>query len=141
MPDYFVYVLASHSRRLYIGITNDLLRRVAEHREGMDTFTSKYRITRLVYFETTSNVMSAIEREKQLKGWVRKKKIAFIETENTLWQDLAAGWFEETTCHPEKRSEPPCYPEERSELPCHPEERSDEGSTLSFPKPATKNGR
>jgi putative endonuclease len=93
MRQFYVYLLASHSRRLYIGVTNNLLRRVAEHREGMCDFTSKYQITRLVYFETTANVISAIEREKELKGWVRKKKVELIERVNPAWRDLAADLF------------------------------------------------
>jgi putative endonuclease len=93
MRQFYVYLLASHSRRLYTGVTNNLLRRVAEHREGMCDFTSKYQITRLVYFETTANVMSAIEREKELKGWVRKKKVELIERVNPAWRDLAADLF------------------------------------------------
>ena len=93
MRQFYVYLLASHSRRLYIGVTNDLLRRVAEHREGMCEFTAKYQITRLVHFETSDNVMSAIVREKELKGWLRRKKVELIEKENPFWQDLAVDWF------------------------------------------------
>jgi putative endonuclease len=93
MRQFFVYLLASHSRRLYIGVTNNLLRRVAEHREGMCEFTSSYQITRLVYFETWANAMSAIAREKELKGWLRRRKVELIEKENPFWQDLAANWF------------------------------------------------
>jgi putative endonuclease len=88
-----VYILASHSRRLYIGVTNDLTRRVAQHREGMDTFTSEYQITRLVHFESSSDVMSAIAREKELKGWLSRRKIELIERENPFWQNLAVDWF------------------------------------------------
>ena len=93
MRQFYVYLLASHSRRLYIGVTNDLLRRIAEHREGMCDFTSRYQITRLMYFETTENAMSAIAREKEIKGWLRRRKIELIEKENPAWQDLAADWF------------------------------------------------
>ena len=93
MRPFYVYLLASHSRRLYVGITNDLLRRVAEHRKGLCTFTARYHITRLVYFESTGNVMGAIEREKQLKGWLRRRKVELIESTNPLWEDLAADWF------------------------------------------------
>jgi putative endonuclease len=95
MRQYYVYILASHSRRLYIGVTNDLCRRVAEHREGMDAFTSKYQITRLVHFETSSDVVSAIVREKELKGWLRSRRVELIESANPSWLDLAAGWFDE----------------------------------------------
>ena len=93
MRQFYVYLLASHSRRLYVGVTNDLLRRVAEHRDGLSAFTARYHITRLVYFESTENVMSAIEREKQLKGWLRRRKVELIESQNPFWEDLAADWF------------------------------------------------
>lgn len=93
MRQFYVYLLASHSRRLYIGVTNDLLRRIAEHRDGMCEFTSRYQITRLVYFETSGNVLSAIAREKELKGWVRRRKVELIEKHNPFWRDLAEGWF------------------------------------------------
>jgi putative endonuclease len=79
---YFVYILASSSRRLYIGVTNDLLRRVWEHRhKRVPGFSARYNITSLVFFESTSDVRSAIRREKELKGWRREKKIALIERE------------------------------------------------------------
>ena|SRR5947209_4987310 len=90
---FFVYLLASHSRRIYVGVTNDLLRRVAEHRAGRCAFTARYHITCLVHFETSENVISAIAREKELKGWLRRTKIELIESSNPAWQDLAEGWF------------------------------------------------
>ena len=93
MRQFLVYLLASHSRRLYVGVTNDLLRRVTEHRQGLCTFTARYHITRLVYFESTGNVRSAIEREKQLKGWLRRRKVELIEAANPFWEDLAEDWF------------------------------------------------
>jgi putative endonuclease len=87
---YYVYILASKSRRLYIGMTNDLSRRIWEHKNKVvEGFTKQYNIDRLVYFEETSDVRSAIEREKQLKGWGREKKITLIETINAAWEDLA----------------------------------------------------
>ena len=93
---YYVYILANISRRLYIGITNNLERRVYEHkRKLIPGFTSEYNITRLVYVETTSDVTAAIGREKQLKGRLRSKKMALIETQNPGWEDLSAGWFED----------------------------------------------
>ena len=92
---YYVYILASHSRCLYIGVTNDLLRRLWEHREKLfPGFSADYSTTSLVYYETTGDVRSAISREKQLKRWRRDKKIALIERENPAWWDLAAGWFD-----------------------------------------------
>ncbi len=78
-------------------MTNDLMRRVSEHKEGKSSgFTQKYKTKRLVYFEDTRNVKAAIEREKQIKGWVRKKKIELIESMNPKWEDLSREWFENT---------------------------------------------
>ena len=77
------------SRTLYTGITNNLMKRVYEHKNKLiDGFTKKYNITRLVYFEVFNNIEDAIRREKQIKGWVRKKKIALIESINPEWKDL-----------------------------------------------------
>lgn len=87
---YYVYILASKSRRLYIGVTNNLERRMWEHKnKAVEGFTKQYNIDRLVYFEDTTDVRSAIEREKQLKGWRREKKITLIEDTNTAWEDLS----------------------------------------------------
>jgi putative endonuclease len=87
---YTVCILASVSRRLYIGVTNDLEHRILQHRVGLtQAFTARYRVTRLVYFEQTSDVKAAIEREKQLKSWRRERKIALIESVNAGWLDLA----------------------------------------------------
>ena len=80
---YYVYIVASRSRTLYIGVTNRLLARVQEHREGTaDGFTKQYQCHRLVYYETYQYINLAITREKQLKCWIRKKKVALIEKEN-----------------------------------------------------------
>ena len=77
------------SRTLYTGVTNNLMRRVYEHKNKLiDGFTKKYKITRLAYFEVFNNIEDAIRREKQIKGWVRKKKIALIESINPEWKDL-----------------------------------------------------
>jgi putative endonuclease len=90
---YHVYILSSRSRCIYIGITNDLLRRLAEHRRGaIPGFTKKYRITRLVHFEAYESVTTAITREKQLKRWPRPRKNKLIERNNPAWDDLAANW-------------------------------------------------
>jgi len=90
---YFVYIIASRSRTLYVGVTNDLERRVYEHKHKLISgFTAKYKITRLVHFEETEDVMSAIEREKQIKGWTRAKKVALVEAANPTWEDLAEEW-------------------------------------------------
>lgn len=89
----YVYVMSNVARTLYVGVTNDLMRRVQEHKLGsVPGFTAKYRLTRLVYFETTPYVLNAISREKQLKGWTRSKKLALIESLNPGWSDLAAEW-------------------------------------------------
>jgi putative endonuclease len=96
MRQFYVYILASRSRRLYVGVTNDLLVRLAQQRDGQCTFTARYRISRLVYFECTANVMSAIAREKQIKAWRRAKRVALIERSNPTWDDLAAAWLPET---------------------------------------------
>jgi len=89
---YFVYIMASHSRRLYTGVTSELTRRAFEHRSGaVSGFTSRYHVDRLVYFEETNDPKVAIAREKQIKGWKREKKIALIESANPGWADLAPG--------------------------------------------------
>jgi putative endonuclease len=88
----YVYILASRSRCLYIGVTNNLARRVWQHRAGLGDFTSRYRIHRLVYYERVGPPRVAIAREKQLKGWVRRKKVALVKAMNPEWRDLAEGW-------------------------------------------------
>jgi putative endonuclease len=91
---YYIYIMASRSRTLCTGITNRLLERVKQHREGrFPGFTSQFRIHRLVYFETYRDVKAAIAREKQIKSLARAKKIALIEARNPTWEDLAAEWF------------------------------------------------
>jgi putative endonuclease len=97
MHRYFVYILASKSRRLYIGVTNDLLRRVFEHQKHLVLgFTAQYRIHRLVYFEETDYVHAALAREKEIKGWRREKKVVLIEGSNPTWEDLSNGWYDST---------------------------------------------
>ena len=86
---YHVYAMASASRRLYIGVTGHLARRVHAHRFGeIDGFTKKYHMTRMVYAESTSDVMAAIRREIQIKGWVRARKLELIQSLNPEWRDL-----------------------------------------------------
>ena len=95
MKTYYVYIMTNKSRTLYTGVTNDLRRRVYEHQHKLvPGFTSKYNITQLVYFEETSDVRLAIAREKQIKGWLRAKKIALIESMNPTWKDLSAEWLD-----------------------------------------------
>jgi putative endonuclease len=97
---YHIYILASRSRVLYIGVTNDLIGRIAQHRDGSaPSSTAKYRIHRLVYQEAFENIRAAIAREKQIKSWARVKKIEVIEAQNPTWVDLAADWF---PCYPRK---------------------------------------
>lgn len=90
---FFVYILGDRSRNLYVGLTNDLRRRVAEHREHRPgTYTGRYNIDRLLYFERYQYVRSAIAREKELKDWNRALKVELIEKGNPTWEDLAAEW-------------------------------------------------
>jgi putative endonuclease len=102
MQTYYVYILASLSRRLYVGVTNDLRRRVWEHKSGIiQGHTSDYRIIRLVYFEQTGDAATAITREKQLKRWPRWRKERLIEGQNAGWLDLSVDWFAPTGSRPD----------------------------------------
>jgi putative endonuclease len=90
---YYVYIMTSKSGTLYTGMTNNLQRRVYQHKNKLiEGFTKKYNVTRLVHHETFNNVHDAIRREKQIKGWVRRKKIALIESSNPKWRDLSEDW-------------------------------------------------
>ncbi len=95
MKKYYVYILTNRNNKvLYTGITNDLKRRMYEHKNKLTKgFTSKYNVNKLLYFEESRNVNSAIFREKQIKGWLRKKKIYLIESINPNWDDLSSNWF------------------------------------------------
>ncbi len=90
LNSYYVYILASKKNgTLYVGVTNDILRRVNEHKtDVISGFTKKYQIHSLVYFEETNDIMSALTREKQLKSWRRSWKIKLIEKDNPVWRDL-----------------------------------------------------
>lgn len=91
---YFVYILSSKSRAIYIGVTSDLIGRIYQHRtHATKGHTARYHINRLVYFESTEDVYAAIEREKQLKAFRREKKVRLIESSNRTWSDLSADWF------------------------------------------------
>ncbi len=91
---YYFYLMASASRVLYAGVTNDLQRRVWEHKKKVvPGFSRRYNVVELVYFEVYGDIRAAIEREKQVKGWLRKKKIALIQSVNPQWSDLSASWF------------------------------------------------
>ncbi|MGD0506328.1 MAG: GIY-YIG nuclease family protein [Terriglobales bacterium] len=90
---YWVYIVASSTGTLYIGMTNNLYVRVMQHKNGeIEGFSCKYHCNRLVYWESFDEVLKAIDREKQLKGWRRAKKIALIESTNQRWEDLSEKW-------------------------------------------------
>ena len=92
MKDYYVYIMTNKSKTLYTGISNNLIRRVYEHKNKLvEGFTKKYNIEKLVYFELFNNPDDAIRREKQIKGWLRKKKIDLIKSMNPEWKDLSDG--------------------------------------------------
>jgi putative endonuclease len=94
MAQYCVYIMTNRSRTLYTGVTSNLERRVYDHKRGMGSkFTSRYNITQLVYYECGSDVREAIAREKEIKGWLRAKKVALIESVNPEWKDLCSGWY------------------------------------------------
>ncbi len=94
---YHVYILASKSRVLYTGVTNDLQRRVVEHKlQRVPGFTQRYNVTELMYFEAYRDVRDAIAREKQVKAWSRAKRITLIESMNPHWRDLSADWHAAT---------------------------------------------
>jgi putative endonuclease len=91
---YFTYIVASRSHTLYIGVTGDLLKRVFEHKRKIHSgFSATYNCNRLVWFERFMDPGNAIAREKQLKGWIRAKKITLIEKANPTWSDLSEGWY------------------------------------------------
>ena len=95
MKQYYIYIMTNNSKTLYIGVTNNLQRRVYEHKNKLiEGFTKRYNITKLIYYETTSSIESAIKREKQLKNWKRAWKIELIESVNSDWKDLSEEWYE-----------------------------------------------
>jgi putative endonuclease len=90
VKEYFVYIMTNHSKTLYTGVTNNLMRRVYEHKQKLiPGFTKKYNITKLVYYEVFGDIKQAIAREKQIKGWLREKKIKLIESLNPNWRELS----------------------------------------------------
>ena len=94
--NYYIYIMTNRTHTLYVGVTSDLYRRVDEHRSGTNPrFTTKHKINRLVYFEHFEDISDAIARKKEIKGWVRRKKIALIETQNPKWSDLSRQLFAE----------------------------------------------
>ncbi|SRR6266550_9072325 len=93
---YFVYIMTNTSRTLYTGVTNDLVRRVYEHKNKIiPGFPSRYNISQLVYFEETSDVQTALAREKEIKGWRRAKKTRLVDSTNPKWLDLSSAWFKD----------------------------------------------
>ena len=95
MKNYYTYILTNWNNTvMYIGITNNLERRILEHKHGLiKGYTKKYNVHKLVYYEYTTDVRVAIEREKQLKGWKRSKKNELVEKSNPYWEDISEGWF------------------------------------------------
>jgi len=95
MKTFFVYIMASESGTLYVGITSGVKRRVYEHKNHLICgFADKYGAGRLVYFERLGDSVSAISREKQIKRWRREKKVKLIDSVNPEWRDLSEGWYE-----------------------------------------------
>ena len=94
MEEYFVYIMANQSRTLYTGVTSDLEQRVWQHKNRFfEGFTSRYNLTRLVWYESFNDVHDAIESEKRIKAWRRSKKLELIEKANPNWLDLAENWY------------------------------------------------
>ena len=92
--DYYVYLLTNLSGTLYTGVTNDIQRRMYEHKNKLvEGFTKRYNIDMLVYYEVTSDIGEALTRERQIKAWRRSKRIGLIESANPQWRDLSEGWY------------------------------------------------
>jgi putative endonuclease len=99
---YYVYIITNRSKTLYVGVTNNLVRRVWEHKQGAGSeFAARYKLNRLVYFERFIDVRQAIAREKQIKGLLRIKKIALIVSVNPTWNDLSAEWYAQQVLQPQ----------------------------------------
>ena len=92
--NYYVYILTNFNNKvMYIGVTNNLERRLYEHKNGIfEGFTKKYNVKKLVYFEETNNIIKAIQREKELKKWRREKKNLLVEMQNKEWKDISDNW-------------------------------------------------
>ena len=103
---FHVYILSSRSRNLYVGMTGDLRTRVYDHKtKAQDGYTARYNIDRLVYYEEQPGPREAFEREREIKTWFRARKVALIEAANPTWEDLSAGWYDESVETPERRPE------------------------------------
>lgn len=95
MAEAYVYILGNKGGRLYVGVTNDLQRRMYEHKtKATPGYASKLGINRLLYFETFNHIVDAIAAEKQIKGWLRSKKLALVQERNPKFEDLSKDWFE-----------------------------------------------
>ena len=95
MTQYSVYIMGNRSGTLYTGMSSDLVGRVWQHKQKLGrSFSARYNVTRLVYYETTTDVRAAIARERQIKGYRRAKKVALIESMNPNWDDLSADWYD-----------------------------------------------
>ena len=91
----YVYIMSNRSKVLYTGVTSDLVRRVYQHKQKLvEGFTKKYNLTKLVYYEAGDDVRTAIQREKQIKGWLRKRQVQLIESANPDWADLSEEWYD-----------------------------------------------
>lgn len=101
---YYVYILSSQRRALYIGVTSNIEQRIFQHKTHVfGGFTAKYNITNLVYFERYGDIVKAIRKEKELKDWRREKKIKLIEASNPTWRDLSYGWYQRHQFQPERK--------------------------------------
>ena len=92
--DWYVYIISNANHTLYVGMTNDLIRRVEQHKKGTypNAFTRRYNFDKLVFFDAASSRAAAAKRERQIKGWTRAKKIALIDSSNPDWRDLSVSW-------------------------------------------------
>jgi putative endonuclease len=106
---YYIYILANSFHRLYTGVSNDLATRISQHKNAEDpqSFTAKYRIHKLVYYERFQYINDAIAREKEIKGWVRARKIALIVQHNPIWRDLSEDWGKPIEPFDEAKMKPP----------------------------------
>jgi putative endonuclease len=101
---YYVYILASQRRVLYLGMTSNIEQRIFQHKtHAFGGFTAQFNVTSLVHFERYGDALKAIRREKEIKGWRREKKLALIESENPTWRDLSYGWYQKHQFQPDRR--------------------------------------
>ena len=104
MKSYYVYIMSSQRRALYVGVTGNLEERVYQHKTHVhEGFTARYNATSLVHFERFATIHAAIAREKEIKAWRREKKLDLIKLQNPNWNDLSFGWFQRHRYAPEKK--------------------------------------